>query len=142
MRETALSSAVVWRTRNANCGDAHVQGSKYDPIIQSDYFQPNKSVHATPEATAKFIDDAVIGISDPKTKQQAIDQLRASLVVDPAKDDTAKIENDWRACEDSSGKDPQAEFDKKHAAFLRDLVCDAKAKPSRHRQGDYPQLDF
>jgi uncharacterized protein YjbI with pentapeptide repeats len=61
---SALLSAAVWRARNASCRDAHVQDSKYDPIIRF-HPGPNNSVHATPEAAAKFIDDAVIGISDP-----------------------------------------------------------------------------
>ena len=124
MKEAALSGAALWRAREAICSDARVQNSKYAAIIQFKNYQPE--VHATPEATAKFIDDAVIGISDTKKKQRVINDLRTRLVIDPSKDDTPKIENDWRACEDSSGKVPQAEFDKKHAAFLRELVCDAE----------------
>lgn len=52
--------------------------------------------------------------------------MRAGLVVNSAKDDTAEIAEVWHKCEAESAKVPQAEFNKKHAAFLRDVVCDAK----------------
>ena len=52
--------------------------------------------------------------------------MRAGLIVDPAKDDTAEIAKVWHKCEEESTKVSQAEFDKKHAAFLRDLVCNAE----------------
>ena len=52
--------------------------------------------------------------------------MRAGLIVDPAKDDTAEIAKVWHKCEEELTKVSQAEFDKKHAAFLRDLVCNAE----------------
>jgi hypothetical protein len=52
--------------------------------------------------------------------------MRGGLIVVPAKDDTAAIEEVWRKCEQTSHQVSQADFEKKHAALLRDLVCDAK----------------
>ncbi len=52
--------------------------------------------------------------------------MRNGLVVDSAKDDTDEIARVWHKCEEESAKVSQAEFDKKHAALLRDLVCAAK----------------
>ena len=63
-------------------------------------------------------------IGDPMVKQRAIDRMRAGLVVDPSKDDTAEIAEVWRKCDDESAKLPQDDFDRKHAIGLRDLVCD------------------
>ena len=54
--------------------------------------------------------------------------MRLGFVADPAKDDSAKIAEVWLRCEKASAKIPQAEFDKKHADFLRNLVCDASAE--------------
>jgi hypothetical protein len=105
---------------------ARVLRGIYRAIIPFDSFEPDKSVQATPDATAKFIEDSVVGIIDPKVKQETINRMRTGLIVDPANDDTAKIAEVWRKCEEGSVKVPQTEFDKKHAAFLRDLVCEAK----------------
>ena len=126
LTEAVLSRAAVWRARITNCEAARVQGSKYDAIIQFTLFEPNRSVHATPEATAKFIENSVAGIPDPEVKQKTIDRMRAGLIVDPAKDDTAEIAEVWRECEKDSAEVTQAEFSKRHAALLRDLACNAK----------------
>ena len=126
LTEAVLSEAAVWHTRNGDCEGASIQGSKYDAIIQFDFWRPAKSIQATPDATAKFIDDATAGIPGTKIKQQAINRMRAGLIVDPAKDDTAQIAKVWHICEEESAKVSQAEFDKKHATFLRDLVCNAE----------------
>jgi hypothetical protein len=107
---------------NSKCAGARVAGNRYDAVIHFDFL---KQIPAKPEALAKFIDDSVVDIPDPTVKQQAIDRMRAGLIIDKANDDTAKIEKLWPKCEEASSKVPQAEFDKKHAAFLRDLVCNA-----------------
>jgi uncharacterized protein YjbI with pentapeptide repeats len=126
LRETALSRAAVWRARNAKCAGARFQDSEYEAIIKFDFREPAKSVHATPDNITKFIDDAIKDIPNPKMKQQAIDRMRAGLIVDSAKDDTAEIANVWHKCEEESAKVSQVEFDKKHIEVLRELVCDAK----------------
>jgi hypothetical protein len=46
-------------------------------------------------------------IDDLMVKQRAIDRMRAGLVVDPSKDDTAEIAEVWRKCNDESAKVPQ-----------------------------------
>jgi uncharacterized protein YjbI with pentapeptide repeats len=117
LQGASLDGVLVWRAKNADCEAARVTRHKPDAVIENE-----KSVPATPEAVAKFIQDSVVGIPDGDLKQQAIDRMRAGLVVDPAEDNTAEIAEVWRKCEEV----PQAEFDKKHAAFLRDLVCDVK----------------
>ncbi|MGA7450229.1 MAG: pentapeptide repeat-containing protein [Rhodoplanes sp.] len=126
LTKTVLWYAAVWLARNADCGGARVQNARLDEVIQFDVVEPTKSVRATPAAIAKFIDDSVAGIPGTKIKQQAINRMRAGLIVDPAKDDTAEIAKVWHKCEEESTKVSQAEFDKKHAAFLRDLVCNAE----------------
>ena len=86
----------------------------------------------TPSEISKFIEDSVahipegprILISQGELKTAAIARMRGGL--DPGKDDTAAVEELWGRCERESAKIPQAEFDKRHAAFLRDLVCDAR----------------
>ena len=65
----------------------------------------------------------VIGIANAKDRQRAIDQMRAGLIVDPIKNDTASINDNWRDCERMSEAVPQATFDTKLASFLRDLAC-------------------
>jgi uncharacterized protein YjbI with pentapeptide repeats len=133
LKETVISRAAVWHARNAKCEGARVQRASFSAIIQFKQNNIRKSVWATPKATAKFIDDSVVGISVVgiiPIRQATIERMRAGLVVDPTKDDTAEIAKAWHRCEKESAKVSQAEFDKTRATFLRDLVCDAKE--SRH----------
>ena len=111
LRGTVIRYAAVWRARYANCEGARIQGPKFS---------------APAKDTSKFIKKALMGISNPLTYSYASDRMRAGLVVDPAKDDTAKIAEVWHKCEEESAKASQEEFDKKHAVLLRDLVCNAK----------------
>ena len=102
----------------------------------------NTKEPATQEVINRLIEDSVASVLNNERRNTVITRMRAGLIVDPAKDDTAEIAEVWRKCEEASAKVSQADFDKKHAAFLRDLVCDAKESRDAHRQRDHPQLDF
>jgi hypothetical protein len=109
----------VWRARDANCENARVRNARFDAIVQFNWGEPRVPARAA----AKFIKDSIASISDLNTKEEASKRMSTGLVVDSEKDDTEEV---WRKCEEASANVPQLEFDKKHAAFLRDLVCDAK----------------
>jgi uncharacterized protein YjbI with pentapeptide repeats len=115
LMHTILENASVWRARNATCEDARVTG-----VITS---------APPPERIANIIDQAVKDIPSERrsrffpSKQDVIDRMRAGLIVDPAEDDTAAIEEVWRKCEQISNQVSQAEFQQKYTAFLRDLTC-------------------
>jgi hypothetical protein len=103
---------------------AKVSGQLSKALLPPFFRPPSKLgglewVPATSENIDKFIEISVAGIPDPTVKVEAINRMRAGLFPDPAKDDTAAIEEVWRKCEHASHPD----FEKEHAAFLRDLVC-------------------
>jgi uncharacterized protein YjbI with pentapeptide repeats len=127
MTYSRLSKAYVWRAKNAACHESRVSGHKPDAIIAgiSVLGRADDSVPATPDAIAKLIERSVADIAGTNLKEQARQRMRAGLIVNPAKDDTAAIEKVWSDCEQESDKVPLKEFDEKHAALLRDLVCDA-----------------
>ena len=122
-----LTDASVWRARNATCQGARVTIHKPTDIIKRwrGIVPAPEDEQATPEAVARLIDNSVKGISSASYKKFAIDHMRAGLIVDPAKDDTAAIEEVWRQCEKFSDQISQDDFARQHAAFLRDLACGA-----------------
>jgi hypothetical protein len=72
-----------------------------------------------------FIDrslEDVPGVS----RQFAIERMRDGLVVDPAKNDTAAIDEVWTQCAEASKLVSDANFAKQLSLFLRDVVCEAK----------------
>ncbi len=83
---------------------ARVTRHKPDALVLFDSVQPDKSIPATRDAITQFIENSAAGIPDANVKQGAIDRMRAALVVDPAKDDTAEIAEIWRKCEEASAK--------------------------------------
>jgi uncharacterized protein YjbI with pentapeptide repeats len=119
-----LSGVYVWLAKNAKCQDSHVSNHKSDDTIAFTLEIPSRSIKATPDETAKFIERSVNDIPEVRMKELARKRMRAGLVVDPAKDDAATIDTAWRNCEDASAARSAKEFDRKHAEFLRDLVCE------------------
>ncbi len=127
LTQAVLVDSYIWRARTTDCEGARVLGNKSDDIVQFKFSRyGDGSIPATAEAAAKFIEEFVNDVRNVAIKKNAADRMRAGLIVDPAKDDTAAIQEVWRKCEEASARIPQAEFDKKHAAFLRDLVCNEK----------------
>jgi uncharacterized protein YjbI with pentapeptide repeats len=126
---TRFSNAYVWRARRANCRESRVTSHKPDAIVavRSNPERGDESVKVSPSDIEKFIERSIGGIPDEKTKEDARQRMRTGLVVDPAKDDTAAVEEAWSKCEKASTEPSQKEFDQKFdqgdAAFLRDLVC-------------------
>ena len=119
---THLSGVYVWRARNApDCGKARVDALQYDAIVTDE--QPVR-VKATPDVTAKFIEDSIAAIPNADMKEKARQQMRKALLFDPAKDDTAALAATWRQCEEVSRTPSREEFDRGHAEFLTRLVCD------------------
>jgi len=70
----------------------------------------------------------VAGIPDPKVKETAAGRMRSGLLGDPANDAAPAVEEVWRQCEQASDQAPEADVDKKVAAFLRDFFCDVKKR--------------
>jgi hypothetical protein len=115
-----ISDAFVWRAKNAACQDSWVSNHRPDPVI----FGLGNLVPASPDEIAKFIEESVAGIPSESRKKAARERMRAGLVVDPSKDDRTATEVAWHECELATSKHSSAEFDREHAEFLRDLICD------------------
>jgi uncharacterized protein YjbI with pentapeptide repeats len=107
MTYTRFLDVYVWRAENAACHEARVSRHKPD---------------AAPDEIEKVIERSVAEIPDASRKEQAREGMRAGL--DPAKDDTAAIEEVWSKCEDTPAEPSKKEFDKKHADFLIKFVCE------------------
>jgi uncharacterized protein YjbI with pentapeptide repeats len=114
-----ISNAFVWRAKNAACQDSWVSNHRPDPVI----FGVVNPVPASPDEIAKFIEASVAGIPSESRKKAARKRMRAGLV-DPSKDDLTATEVVWHKCELATSEHASAEFDHKHAEFLRDLICD------------------
>jgi uncharacterized protein YjbI with pentapeptide repeats len=123
MKFARVSSAYVWRARNADCQGARVRSHTPAPIVGFMDSAGRKSINAEPNEIAKFIAGSVADIPDGKSKEAARPRMQAGL--DPAKDDTAAIEAVWSECErESSSEEFDRKFDHDHAEFLRELVCE------------------
>ena len=133
MQYTILSATYVWRARNAACQNASVDGGRPEallPVFEDDPTTTplvRETVPATSDYIAKFIEKSVAGISDSKRKDAA-KRMQSALDADPAKDDTAAIEEIWRKCGESSQQISRADFQKQGDAFVRALFCDTKKR--------------
>jgi uncharacterized protein YjbI with pentapeptide repeats len=126
MTYARFSGVYVWRAKNANCQESRVSGHNPDASVSvlEILGGADEPVQAAPDEIAKFIERSVAGIPDASKKEEARKRMRASLVVDPAQDDTSAIEEIWSQCEKAHAKLSQKEFDQKLADFLRKLVCE------------------
>ncbi len=121
-----LSGARVWRAKGVNCEYAYANTYNLEAA-----FKPklklgpeDKSVPATPDEIEKLIERSTASVP-VYLKQKTRDRMRAGLVVDPTKNDTAEINRIWRNCAESAAKREHEKFDKVSALFLRNLVCNA-----------------
>jgi hypothetical protein len=128
-----LLTTHVWRAKNARCKDAIVRELSFEALLPTlDYDKVDivgGTVPATsPDTIAKFIEQSVGGIPNPKVKETAAGRMRSGLLGDPANDAAPEVEEVWRQCEQASVQAPEADVDKEVAAFLRDLFCDVKKR--------------
>jgi uncharacterized protein YjbI with pentapeptide repeats len=135
MAHADLADALVWRAKNAACGSARVSGHRPNAMIA------DEPVPSTQDELASLIERWVAGIPetgrppalwrakgipDPHVKEEARERMRAALIVDPSKDDTAEIAKVWSDCEEASKKKSRGELDAERALFLSNLVCNAQ----------------
>ena len=128
-----LSNAYVWHAKDAACGDALVSNPNPNPIVEVKrrgasvdgvpVQEPDDFVQATPKAVESFIEQSTFNIPDIRFRMDARKSIGDGL--DSTRNDTAEIEERWRACEQASSKKTREEFDRERAAFLRDFVCGA-----------------
>ncbi|MGB9368306.1 MAG: pentapeptide repeat-containing protein [Xanthobacteraceae bacterium] len=127
MTHTHFSNAYVWRAKIATCADALVSSHKPDAIVDAASFG-TEAVQATPDEIVKFIERSIANIPDGRENEEARERMRAGLIVDPTKNDTAAIEEIWSKCENTSAEPSQKEFsqkfDQNHINFLHKLVCE------------------
>jgi uncharacterized protein YjbI with pentapeptide repeats len=126
MTYSRIIGAYVWRARNADCRDAHVGVHKLAPIVAaiSNGSAGYRFVQATPEEITKFIEQSVSAIPDKLRADSARQRMRVGLALNRANDDSAAIEQVWRNCEDAPSEPSWQEFERKHAEYLRNLVCE------------------
>jgi hypothetical protein len=123
-----LSDVFLWRAKAGNCSDARTINPKFDAAadLKPKPSQVNEPVPVTTEAIAGFIERAITDVSEPRKEEVIIRQgLRAALLANVKANDVATIEMVWPECASNSEKVEKAEYDRKHADLLRDLVCDA-----------------
>lgn len=81
-------------------------------------------IPATPSTIRDFIAASVGGLA-PAAKTAAEERLRNRLLAPMKADDEAAAERAWAACAEETGKASQTAYEERHAALLRDVVCDA-----------------
>jgi hypothetical protein len=122
--------------KSDDCSDADVTIPKFDRGTEL----------ATPEAIQSFIERVVIDIpptvntkerkqrvtpmggsapADPHPQLGARERLSTSLLVNIQNDTLALFEKDWIMCANHTSKILRTEYYRRHAAFVRDLVCNA-----------------
>jgi uncharacterized protein YjbI with pentapeptide repeats len=131
MTYAKLSSIHVWRAKKPSCTNARIDQLLFDarvPRIPDAGHWSRFKVPLPPDQTVpardhieEFIKNSVAGISIAERKQAAIDRMQSGL--DPARDDTAAIEEVWRRCGEIS-QQSQTELENGSIAFLRALFCD------------------
>ena len=126
MTHADLSGTFVWRSKGAACGDARVRDHTSVAIIEFRPPRPYRQVQATPKEVARFIDRWTADITNEYFKEKAGKRMRAGLVVDAVKDDTAEIAQVWSVCQEVTEKKTEEEFDRELVLFLRNLVCNAR----------------
>jgi uncharacterized protein YjbI with pentapeptide repeats len=136
---SVLSRVWTWRARA--CASARVIDHKPDNVIDAirvavmPGLWKTLMLQATPGEVAKFIERSVAKIPGAKTREFIVARLRERLLIDTARDDTAALAELWSNCEAEARKTPQEKFDEQHAAFLRNLVCDATEDRAAIAQG-------
>jgi uncharacterized protein YjbI with pentapeptide repeats len=123
---TMLMQAQVWRARDVDCNTARVVNLRTDAVIRERETRDGKTepIPATAEEIEKFIASSVAGIPGEDAKETTSKRMREALVV-PAHDDGKALAEVWRKCEVESQKVSQQDFDNRHVAVLRGVVCDA-----------------
>lgn len=131
MTHARFNGVYVWRARIASCREAQVKRRNHGAIIEGG----RSPTAATPDNITQFIEDSISGIPDGKHRERVRGTMRAGLLVGPAKDDTAAIQDLWGSCEENPAESSEKEFDQKHADFLRQLVCEEMQEGAAVAQG-------
>jgi uncharacterized protein YjbI with pentapeptide repeats len=119
---SVLAKVWIWRARNAACTNGRVADVRTNNVID----ESDVPVSATANAIAQFIERLTAEIPARDDRAHAAQRMREGLVIDPAKDDTEAIAQEWSNCEKAEVSTmPQGRFDEQRATGLRDLVCDA-----------------
>jgi hypothetical protein len=84
-------------------------------------------VPATPDQIEPAITEWITEIPEEPRKEHLRKLLLERLTTDPAKHNTAALGEVWLSCENESRKVSQEEFDFRHVAILREVVCDASS---------------
>jgi uncharacterized protein YjbI with pentapeptide repeats len=134
LEKVALLSTHVWRAKNARCKDAIVGGLSFEALLPTlNYDKVDNNIvggmvpATSPDTIAKFIEQSVGGIPDPKVKETAAGRMRSGLLGDPANDAAPAVEEVWRQCEQDSDQAP-ANGDMEVASFLRNFFCDVEKR--------------
>jgi uncharacterized protein YjbI with pentapeptide repeats len=112
MSHSLLDSVYTWRAQGAACMDARVTERLNGPI------------GAMATGVTKFIEDSIAGIPDVLRRERTRNRMQNALIVDPANDNTVEIDKSWNDCEQESSTISAKEWDKLHADFLRQLICE------------------
>jgi uncharacterized protein YjbI with pentapeptide repeats len=126
LKDTRLSDAIlsgtwIWRARGATCANARVTDPKNDAVIAVG--GTLKPIPANPHQIEKFVTQWVAEIPEERGKEKVRNILRERLTV--ATDDTAALGEAWHRCESESRTISREEFDHRHVAVLRGVVCGA-----------------
>ena len=122
-----LSGVWIWRARDANCDKARITNLRNDAVIAVRKInRRDEPISATPAQIEEFIMHSIAGMQDNR-KEGTAKILHERLTADSTKDDTAALVEVWRRCEIESLKISLEEFDGRHVAVLRRVVCDAES---------------
>jgi uncharacterized protein YjbI with pentapeptide repeats len=121
----SIANSFLWRASNAKCDVARVIQPNFDAVIEFtlDTNGASESIAATPETINEFINRVTANLP-AGSHNDVVQRLRSRFVTEP-RDEIAAIAKVWSDCAATAAKIPQVEFDRSHAALLRDLVCDA-----------------
>src|SRR5229473_4305365 len=109
LEHAQLLQVSVWRAKNADCQGARVA------VIDQERLRSD---------IVDFIDSSLEDVPDIQ-KNRAIKNMRAGLVGDPAKDDTAQIARAWDLCAQASKLLNATAVENQLTRVLRQVVCEA-----------------
>jgi uncharacterized protein YjbI with pentapeptide repeats len=126
--DAILSGAWIWGARDVTCANARVIDLKYDAIIALKdgpigwVAEIDRPIPATPGKIEEFITGWVAEIPEERRKEDVRRILRKRLAV--AKSDTSALRDGWSHCESESRDVSYKDFDDRHLAVLRRVVCE------------------
>ena len=121
---TLFAKAFVWRARMVDCTEANLTDVNSDPVIELTKTAEGRSelLEATTETINRFVERVVAEVPD-RRKDEVRERMRENLVDSLAKD--GRLGTELSNCQTSAMRISREEQDRKHAALLGGLVCDA-----------------